>query len=117
AEGLGEAQRGFVGELVVEDLGHAAGGDASAEETRIVSAKVVGEAVDVEKIGDDQLAELGVPLGRGAAIDHEHVLDGGAVEALEEHAFADHTGGAGENDPEVIWYRHCTGGEDAVIID
>lgn len=106
AEGFGEAERGVVGEVVVEGFAHAAGTDAGTEKAGVVAGQLVVELVELKEVGNDELAEMRVAAGRGAAVDHEDAFDSGIVEAFEKNAFADHAGRAGDDDPELSWGRH-----------
>lgn len=106
AEGCREAEGSVVRELTVEGFAHPPGADSGAEETGVVPAKLAPEWIETEEVGHDEFAELWVTQRRRAAVDHQRLSDGGVLEAFEEYAFADHAGGAGDNDFEWSRVRH-----------
>jgi len=84
------------GDVAVVGFLHSHGGDAQAEEAGVDLRPVFFEGREIEEVGYDEFAELGVGLRGGLA---HHGGDGGDVgteEAFAQDALADHSGCAEE---------------------
>ena len=102
-------QRDVVGDVGIVGFTHPCGADSGAEEAGIVAGQLTANVVQVEKIGNDTFLQLWMLQPILFATDEEHLRNRGMFEAGEQHAFAHHASGAGDDDVEVggVWAHGC----------
>ncbi len=108
-EHAGEMQGDVVGDVGVVGFAHSDGTDAGAEEAGVITGQLIADVVQVHKIADNTFFQFGMLQSVWFAADEEDARDCGMFEAGEQDAFADHSGGAGDDDVEVggVWTHGC----------
>jgi hypothetical protein len=80
-QNLRYVQRQVVGNAPICLLGHADGGYVQAEKASVVSNQLRFDGCQIEKIGMNNFAQLGVRHASGISIDHQNLLYLGMFQA------------------------------------